>query len=415
MIRLHQEDLQAMYPGMSAEFTARMDALLHALPAAKEEKQVKRISHTIILAAALLLAALSTTAYALTRPAVLDWLLARSPASVELESTAQDVHAEATADGITARLTSLVYDGTQIAFAYELENSDPAQPAVVLLDSTITLNGKPASIPHYQQDHDGQLVPSPHLDMVPAQRNPAQGGSWRSGLAEGLSGLVQGEMTFIVYRPEKAFAYLVAPGSMWLDETIQSPDALADIADVRATLESFTNTVIAEGDDSDTWAAQGYTVIGSSSVFTPADPQSHLVETARIRVAFTFDADNVIAYDFSGTSAHLSDCTVEALQFRLTPLTTRIHVHLIPAENTEAAVRALADKYGTFSLTDEHGAPVTYSEMDSMFGSRPRVTQVDDQWVCCYWEEMPGLQFFPRCVGFTAQTGDLLRINLTVD
>lgn len=409
MIRLHQEELRSMYPDMSAEFAARMDALLHALPAAKEEKQVKRISRTMILAAALLLAALSTTAYALTRPAVLDWLLTtRNPASIELESSAQDVFAKASADGITARITSLVYDGSQIAFSYELENGAPTQPVVVMLDSTITLNGLAVTIPHYQHDRHGQLVPSADLDMVPVQRNPIRRGSWCSGLPEGLSGRVEGEVTFVIYRPEKAFAYLVAPGSMWLDETIQDPD----IADVRKTLESFTNTIIAESDDPDAWAAQGYTVLASFHAYEAADARSHLVEVARIRVPFAFDADKAIAYDFSGAAAQLADCTAQAIDFRLTPLTTHVHVHLTPDDNSEAAARALADKYGAFSLTDDAGAPVTYSEMDAMFGVGPRVTQEDGQWVCCHWEEMPGLQTFPANVGFTLENAEPFRFDL---
>lgn len=413
MIRLNQKDLQSMYPSPSADFTARMDALLHALPTAKEEKQVKRISRTVILAAALLLAALSTTAYALTRPAVLDWLLTtHNPASTELESSAQDIQAEASSDGITARITSLVYDGSQIAFSYELENSNPTQPLVVVLDSTITLNGEAVTIPHYQRDLHGQLVPSADLDMVPVQRNPIRRGSWCSGLPEGLSGTVQGEATFVVYRPEKAFAYLVEPGSMWLDETIQDADALADIADVRATLESFTNTIIAESDDQDAWAAQGYTVLAPFHAYEVTDALSHLVETARIRVPFTFDADRALAYDFSGAAAQLADCTAQAIEFRLTPLTTRVHVHLTPADNSEAAARALADKYGAFVLTDDAGAPVAYSEMDAMFGTGPRVTQEDDRWVCCHWEEMPGLQAFPASVGFTLQNAEPFRFDL---
>ena len=416
MIRLHQENLQTMYPGMSAEFTARMDALVHALPAAKEEKPMKRISRTLILAAALLLTALSTTAYALTRPDVLDWLLGiGGSGSTELETTAQDIRAEASADGMTARITSLVYDGNQLVFSYELENADPAVPVVVVLDSAITLNGKVVSIPHFRQDRNGQLVPCVRLDMVPVQRNPVPGGSWCSDLPEGLSGMVQGEVTFIVYRPEKAFAYLVAPGAMWLDETIDSPDALADIADVRATLERFTNTIIVEGDDPSALAAQGYTVIASSPVFEAADQHSHLQETARIRVPFTFDADNAIAYDFSGTAADFADFTVNAAAFRLTPLQTYADVRLIPRENTQTAALALAERCGAYTLTDESGLPVLFSDMDYCSDPDPYVTCMDGQWLCRYLIDMPGLQTFPASIGFTVQGGELLRFDLTAE
>ncbi len=416
MIQLDPKQFKGIYPDAPADFTLRMRKLLHELPATKEEKQVKHRSAAMILAIALLLAALSTTAYALTRPAVLDWLLtSRSPASVELECTAQEIRAEATADGVTARITSLVFDGSQIAFSYELENSDPALPVLVLPDSVITMNGEAIPIPHYQQDHDGTLVPSPHFDVLPVHRNPVKRGGWCSKLPEGLSGTVQGEMTFIVYRPEKAFAYLAGPDSMLRDTSIQDASSLAETADVRATLESFSNTIIVEEDapDAAAWAEQGYTVIDSAPVFIPGDPQSHLVETARIRVPFTFDADNFVAYDFSGMRFELADCTAEVLQFRLTPLTTALHVRLIPAENTREAAKALAERCGTFALTDENDMPVEYSEMDCMYGDWPGAVERDGQWVCDYWEEMPGLLVFPGSIGFTVQTGDLFRFDLT--
>ncbi len=414
MIHLDQSKLQSMYPPISEEFNARMGQMIHALPTPKEDTQVKKASLRLLLIAALIVMALSTTAIALTRPAILDWLLgAMGAGSAELESITQEVRAEASADGITARITSVVYDGRQLALSYEVENADLSLPVAVRLNSTLTLNGASVAIPHHQQDRNGQLVPSPHLDVLPVRRNPVQGGSWCSALPDGLSGMVQGEITFIVYHPEKAFAYLISPDSMLADTTIEDADVLAEIADVRATLEGFANTVIVEGDDPEAYAAQGYTVIGSSPVYEVTDAHSHLMEAARITVSFTFDADAVIAHDLSGAQAEFADFTAYAAAFRLTPLKTDVDVRLIPRENTQAAAAALADRCGPCALTNETGKPVEYSDMDYCCSLWPYVTCMDGQWLCRYLLDMPGLLTFPESVVFTVQTGELFRFDLT--
>jgi len=158
---------------------------------------MKRNITRVALIAKLLLAALCTAAFTLTRPAVIDWLLtANSTASDQLTSTAQVIHSESTADGVTIRLTGLVYDGTQLAFSYEAEVADPTQPALVLLSSDLTIAGQAVGIPHYiTNTGDARLIPSPHLDVLPVRRNPfTGGGSWgqeaRSTSAFPLSSVV---------------------------------------------------------------------------------------------------------------------------------------------------------------------------------------------------------------------------------
>ena len=99
MKRLNPDALRQLYPPMSPEFSARMDDLLHALPTEKAVHPAKRIPFRLILVAALVIAALSTTAVALTRPAVLRWLLGHdAPASPQLEQMVQEVTASATAE-----------------------------------------------------------------------------------------------------------------------------------------------------------------------------------------------------------------------------------------------------------------------------------------------------------------------------
>ena len=221
MIRLDQETLRRSCPAMSGDFSNRMNRMLHALPQKKEEK-LKRLSLRAALIAALIIAVLCTASYAVTRPAVIDWLLGHdAPASPQLESSAQAIHAEATADGVTVRLTGLVYDGHQIAFSYETGVADPARPALVLLESDLTVAGQPVGVPHYVANTgDARLVPSPHLDVLPVQRNPLRSGGWSNTIGIPLAGTVTGEANFGVYRPEKAFAVLIPADSDFYDNSI---------------------------------------------------------------------------------------------------------------------------------------------------------------------------------------------------
>lgn len=416
MIQLKQDKLRAMMPDMSVDFAARMERMLRTLPAPQAEKVPRRMPIRMILIAALVLALLSTTAYALTRPAVLQWLLVHNaPVSPELEQTAQEVAASATAEGVTVHVTGAVYDGAQLAFSYAIENADPSLPVIAALDSHITVNGQPCDIPHPVYTYNVRMIPSPHLDVLPAQRNPVTGGVW-ADLPAGLHGQAECAVTFIVYRPEKAFAVLISPEDALLDTTITDATTLAEVADARATLESFRNAILVEAEETaaESWADQGYTPVydWGDPIFDAADERSHLTEVARITVPFTIDADKAIAHDFSGTQADFADFTVHAESFRLTPLKTYIHVRLIPAENTEEAARVLAEKHGAFTLTDEHGAPVEYSGMDYLSSPAPDIGCWDGQWVCRYMLDMPGLLTFPESVGFTTQAGDLLRFDL---
>lgn len=419
MIHFDKEKLQACQPAMSAAFAARMEKMLHALPRQKEEKKAKRLPVRGIIVVAIMIISLLSMAVALSRPAILDWLLHDSPASPQLEDAAQEIHSKSTVNSITIRLTGLVYDGSQLAFSYEVENADPTRPALVLLDNALVLNGLPVGIPHYAANSsDARLVPSPHLDVLPVRRNPLPGGSWSNRITEALTGEVTGEVTFIVYRPQESFAFLIPSDHMLRDETITDPVVLAEIADCMTTLEGFQDIrlINAEWENADAQAADGCTLLAPSGrpVFPVDDPRCHVVEAACITVPFSFNADKAFSCDYSGTSCSLPDCTVKVEQFLLTPLVTRIHLCLIPAENTKEAVQALADKYGAFTLTDENGQPVAYSEMDSMYGNQPTVVCVDGQWLCRYREEMPGLQDFPSSIGFTGSTGDLMRVDLPI-
>ena len=367
-------------------------------------------------------------AYAASRPAILDWLLgydgaANQPyaAGRSLASSAQNISGENTADHITVRMNSLVYDGERFSFSYEVENDVPEEPALVAIDHSLLVNGETVYLDEFLANDAGPfLVPSARLNVLPVRRNPISCGGWSQIIPEVLNGTVACKMTFIVYRPRKAFAIVPDPDDLMFHIDDCGPEEQSEIQDVINTYRSFQNAVIADRDnlDPEEWFKEGYTVIGGYHEVTEwIDPNEesfdHLVETARFSVFFTFDANNKQAFDFSGTeNVILDDCILSVNRFRLSPLTTNIDLFLIPHENTEAAARSLVQKYGPLDLTDEHGIPVEYAQMDSIYENTPWVSQHDGQWLCRYLIQMPGLQEWPESVGLTVKTGDLLRVGL---
>ena len=384
-----------------------------------KEKNMKRIAWRIpskrIAVLLMLVLLFGASAFALTRPAVLMWLTGGAPVSTQLEATAQQVMGEGTADGITIRVTGVVYDGEKLAFAYELENDQPTMPVLVAANPTMNIDGKTVQMMYCTADpYAPQMVPSPHLDVLPVRRNPAVGGGevYVSDIAEGK---VACEMTFVVYQPENKFAVALLPDSMQANVDSYTGDARAEAEDSLNTLKSFKNTIFATEEDlvNEQWLAEGYTVIDGSGMLYDLPENSHLTEGAQIRVSFEFDASVAFACEFASIEdIALEDATLHVEQFRLSSLETRIDLWLIPQENTEKAARALAEKYGEYALADEQGEGVQYSEMDYMAATLPDVVQINGRWVCRYLSDMPGLLRFPESVAFTAGGEELIRLDL---
>lgn len=361
-------------------------------------------------------------AYAAARPAILNWLLGAEPApGAPLTFSTQKISGENAADHITVRMDSLIYDGERFSFSFAVENDDPAFPALVAMEPRFLVNGEPVSLEEFlANDAKPTLVPSARLDALPVQRNPVVCGGWSQILPAELDGDVTCEMTFIVYRPKKAFAVVPDPDDPIFRMEDCAPEQQAEIRDVLDTYMSFQNAVLADRDalDPQPWFQAGYSVIGGPTDATEwIDPAEegfdHLAETARFTVVFRFDAGIRQAFDFSETpDIPLDDCTVRVGSFRLSPLTTRVDVLLIPHENTQEAAQALLQKYGPMDLTDERGDPVAYAEMDSLYENAPWASLRDGQWRCRYLMQLPGLQEWPESVGLTVKTGDLLRVRL---
>ncbi len=381
----------------------------------------------VILIVIILLTGMAA-AYAVSRPALLAWLLGIDgttnqpyPSSKALSSTVQHIHGEKKADHIAIRMNSLVYDGERLSFSYEVMNDAPALPALVAMEPRFLVNGEAVSLDEFKADGaEPCLVPSPHLDVLPVQRNPIVRGGWSRIIPQALNGETACEMTFIVYRPKKAFAVVPDPDDPIFRLEDCAPEQQAEVQDVIDTCGSFQNAVLAGRDDLDPekWFRDSYSVIGGFNdprewIDPSEEGFDHLIETARISVVFQFDAGIRQAFDISDQAdVLLEDCAVHVNRFRLSPLTTDVHIDLIPWENTMEAARALARKYGPMELTDGRGNPVEYAQMDSIYENTPWATQHDGQWLCRYMIAMPGLQYWPREISLTVNTGDLIRIAL---
>lgn len=370
-----------------------------------------------VVVIALVVLALATTAFALTRPAVLDWLLGNDQPSPQLEATAQTVIAENTIDEITVRINSVVYDGEQLAFSYELENEHPTMPVLIANHSTALVDGQQMNVFGTNDPSNPHMVPSPHLDVLPVRRNPAVGGGFIS-VGDVAKGKVSCEMTFSVYSPEKQFAVLLTPDSMQGNPEAYSGSTREEVEDSLNTLKGFQNAIfIDEAQLSDEqWLSEGYTVILPDGMLYDLPETSHLKEVSQIKITFDFDASVAFSCDFSNTEdVALEDCTLHVERFRLSSLETGFDLWLIPQENTEEAAQQLADKYGSYELTDGQGTPVQYSVMDYTSTPEPSVQQLHGQWVCRYSCTMPGLQQFPESVGVTAGGCELIRFDLMIE
>lgn len=381
---------------------------------AHDKKQAGRRPSALVVVTLVLVLVFAATAFALSRPAVLNWLTGTAPFSTQLASTVQTVIGENTVDGITVRITSIVYDGQKLAFAYELENDQPALPVLVAVDPTMHIDGQLANISSCTADPSApQMVPSPHLDVLPVQRNPAVGGGVVD-IGDVRKETVLCQMTFVVYQPEKQFAVFLAPDSMQSNVESYTGDAHAEAEDSLDTLKSFQNAVFVS--ETDRANEQGDTVIDGSGQLYDLPENSHLIEASRIQVTFSFDASVAFACDFAGTGDRaLADATLHVNQFRLSSLETSIDLWLIPQQNTEKAARDLAETYGASMLVDESGAAVQYSKMDFMADEQPTVMQINGQWICRYQSEMPGLLQFPESVGFVAGGQELIRLQLMME
>ena len=360
-------------------------------------------------------------ACAVSWPMITEWISGAKP----VQDLVHPLAAENSADGITARIDGIVFDGERFLFSYQLENADPTRPAMAVIDSDILVNGEREGLGATDADTaDPQIIPSPRLDVLPVTRNPVSGTGRSLPLSRELNGEVTCEITFCIYRPVKSFVYVRDEDSPidTLDE--YEPDQQAEILDAWETMKSFRNVIIdgPGGQDREAWFADGYTVIDEEGRIGWSDEEDtdlyHMKETARIPVTVRFDATGVKAWDYSGTAdIEREDCTVHFEAVRFSPLSTRITFLLIPKENTPEAARALLERYGSWWLTDGQGnriEPVLYEKMTH---NEPEM-QAADGWngqygqICACRADFSGLEPWPESVGIVTEAGELIRFDL---
>ncbi len=349
------------------------------------------------LALTVLCLMLCAAASAAIRPAVIRYLVGNQAASRMLEETVQPVYAQATADGVTVRITGVICDGEDMVLSYEVENAEPDRPALVALDAHCVVDGREVFVWGGTGIESARMSPSPHLDVLPVKRNPFEDGCRIGTLPEGLQGDVECVVTFRVYRPEKGLA-VMAQERVTAMETETDAQYRAELQDSIQLLQACRDTVIIPEEKAavQAWREKGYTILHASGTLMAED--NTIRETGELQLSFPVDVQEAFVMTHADEMT-LADGTVCLERLRLSPLSTTLQMTLIPAENTEAAARALAERCGGITLTDEKNQDVTYADMDYMLDQMPRVRQKDGQWTCAYSLEMPGLQEYPESIG----------------
>ena len=404
------------------------DALMNAVGSDKEEKKMKRTFRFAAVLAALLLV-LTSAAYAVSRPQVLDRLLHRDAVvPLWLEAAAQTVDARASADGVNVSIDSLIYDGDMMFLSFETSVDDPTQALMIKMDNEIILNGESAGL-YSLLTQEPELFPRPHLFDLPSQRNAFQSDGNCFQVPQ-FSGTVEAEVTFRIYRPDVGFAIVdendaLTPG--WLD-TYYGDELTAMRQDCRDAIAAMDNAVLVES-DLEPWLDEGYTLVNlQGNLIAERDSLDnhllkafsdlHLTET-ELTLRFTFNADNYTVYDFSGVEVpRLRDAWVNVKTFRFSPLSCQVDVYLVPYindthVNVEHDSYLMFQEYGKAVPTDENGHELTYSDTYwSSGGYHCFIDKEGDEWCVRYSFTMPGLETLPESIGLTTKEGDLVRFQI---
>ena len=161
-------------------------------------------------------------------------------------------------------------------------------PVLIAANPMMSFDGKEVQMMYCTADpYAPQMVPSPHLDVLPVKRNPVVGGG-EVYVRDITKGKVTCEMTFVVYKPENKFAVALLPDSMQANVESYTGDARSEAEDSLNTLKSFRNAIFATEADlvNEQWLAGGYTVIDGSGMLYDLPENRHLTEVSQIMVPF---------------------------------------------------------------------------------------------------------------------------------
>lgn len=361
----------------------------------KQNMSIRHLRRPLALILTLALLALAGLAYAAAKTGILDYLVGgKDNASDALLGIVQTADGSASADGIRVDLTGAVYDGDRLSLSFDMTNEDPKSLARVTLD-TVTLGGEAVGVDFSSAEE--QWLPNVFgVDVPETSRNPVHGGMLSTALTQALRGIVQGEATFVVTRPTNGRLIVLDP-MMWYDydRAIEDAETRADYAARRALVQGSGAEIggifdLGDGLDVRRRLDEGYTVVDiNGELLLSRAPYSALaeeafgdipggrrtaqypgqmVETARITLPFTIDADtgNSARVSLTAEDIELSDCTVHFERALLTPLSTMISFTLTPkGEASYSAAEALQERYLIApEILDENGAPVEFLNME---------------------------------------------------
>jgi len=180
------EKLKKMYPAMTDEFSARMDALVRSLPFREEEPKMKRkLSLGLVLALVLILAA-TATAVAAGLGAFGQLANAHDPDARlnDLENMASPVQQTIqTDDGITVTIDQAYYDGERVFISYQLSGS--------LLRTEGSGKGELEGVSWFNEDYDIAVDPDSPAAAVIEELRSKEKDAWvhvvSAALHDGLS------------------------------------------------------------------------------------------------------------------------------------------------------------------------------------------------------------------------------------
>ena len=428
-------ELQNAYPALPQSTRQRM---LQAARSASGQRGKARgsLRKGAVIALALLLA-LMGAAYAAARLGIIEYLIGRQEPTRELSRYAQKLRVRDEADGIAVTVTGAVYDGNELALAYEVENLSPENLAMLRIHS-VTLGGQTADPIFAVMGHDSWIPSAFGMQELSFSRNPVQGGMKCKVLSQPLNGQQEVVIRVVIQRPSRPLVVV--------DESLLEPlEAMEDEvqrAERKVMLDGISacGVPIADGGHQDPqwWHDRGYGVLDRSGAFywpeiqfeegmSEADHDAmmeearqlwsqevHMEETAEMVLRFFIDADkgleNRKEYAFLGEGrqtgeATLLDCTLRLNQFTMTPLSTRLAFDMIPLENTQEAAQALRGTYGWLDLRDANGQELAWADMEYAASNGDLHQDEQGQWLVQWDWTLPGVAAFPQEIHITARAG----------
>lgn len=371
-----------------------------------EKPMKKKWSAGLILVFALI--AVGLTALALSHAGLLRYLLGNPEvASKSLSGMIQPLELQKEEEGVRVRLTGASYDGEKLALSWVTENTRPDSPVILSIQS-VSANGQRV-YPNFSDLDESWRPLLFGLQEEGFDRNAVSGGM--IGLVDGppLSGKVEMALEIAVSRPAGP---LVVADEILFDKKDDDEGMREYRRETRALLEGSGMTIASKEElDPEAWLKKGYTPVDAGGgvleegAAIPGGSTQHIYkqamkESAVISLRFTLDADRGLAQVRNLVPERgdikLKDCSVRINRFRLSPLTTRLDIDLIPHDKSLESALILQERYGSISPTaGKKNLDFADMEFESS-GARRQLP--DGSWAYHVDMLFPGLNSFPDSV-----------------